>query len=289
MTLKRISTGLISFFLVNCAFAKSPVWKVSDGERELFIGGTIHLLSAGDYPLPDAFEQAFSQSSKLIFETDIDGANSIGAQTKFMPALMYQDGQTVESVLEPQVYRDLTAFLTKRNLPLAMFERFKPAGFNLTLLVLELQRLGINAQSGVDIYFSNRAKKSEKSVAWLESLDEQIKFIDRMNALDPNLIIASTLRDIGQLEHQWPKLLSAWKTGDMQSLENLGLTQMIKEAPELYQFMLVDRNKQWVPAIKRWLGTPEVEFILVGVLHLAGKDSVLSEIEKAGYKVEQLN
>lgn len=289
MTFQKIMISLVALCVTHLAVAKSPVWKVTDGEHELFIGGTIHLLSADDYPLPDAFDVAFSRSSELVFETDVDSASSVSAQLKFMPALMYQDGRTIESVLSPETYADLTTFLAERKLPLTMFERFKPAGLNLTLLVLELQRLGINAQSGVETHFSAKAKKDEKRVAWFESLDEQIEFIDRMNTLDPNLLIGSTLRDIGTLEEVWPTLLSAWKAGDMQQLASLGLTQMIQEAPELYQFILVDRNKNWMPEIKELLETPDIEFILVGALHLAGKDSVLRQLEEEGYEVEQLD
>lgn len=289
MTFQKIMISLVALCVTHLAVAKSPVWKVTDGEHELFIGGTIHLLSADDYPLPDAFDVAFSRSSELVFETDVDSASSVSAQLKFMPSLMYQDGRTIESVLSPETYADLTTFLAERKLPLTMFERFKPAGLNLTLLVLELQRLGINAQSGVETHFSAKAKKDEKRVAWFESLDEQIEFIDRMNTLDPNLLIGSTLRDIGTLEEVWPTLLSAWKAGNMQQLASLGLTQMIQEAPELYQFILVDRNKNWMPEIKELLETPDIEFILVGALHLAGKDSVLRQLEEEGYEVEQLD
>ena len=39
-------------------FAETSVWRVSNGDSELFIGGTIHVLSATDYPLPIEFEQA---------------------------------------------------------------------------------------------------------------------------------------------------------------------------------------------------------------------------------------
>ena len=292
MIIKRLVTCITAvcvLALTGPTHAKSPVWQISDGERSLYIGGTIHLLSADDYPLPAAFSIAFERSSELVFETDVESANSIATQLKFMPALMYQDGRTIESALKPETYKELSAFLSERKLPLAMFERFKPAGINLTLLGLELQRLGINAESGVESHFNKKAKSNEKRVAWLESLDEQIKFIDRMNSLDADLLVGSTIRDIGKLKDEWPKLLSAWRTGDMAKLAELGITQMLDEAPELYQFILADRNKNWIPEIKELMATPDIEFVLVGALHLAGKDSVLLQLEKEGYTVEQLD
>ena len=289
MTARKLFITLTMLMACNHAAAKAPVWKVTNGERSLFIGGTIHLLSKQDYPLPEAFNLAFEQSAELVFETDIEGANSFATQAKFLPALMYQDGSTIESRLKPETYSKLKSFLQARKLPLSMFERFKPAGVNLTLLVMELERLGIHANSGVEMHLNAKAKKDEKTVAWLESIDEQIEFIERMNSIDADVLINTTIDDLGKLKKEWPKLLSAWKNGDMDKLANLGFTDMLEKTPDMYQFMLVDRNKDWVPQIKDYMATPEIEFVLVGALHLAGKDSVLLQLKEEGFEIEQLD
>ena len=36
------------------------------------------------------------------------------------------------------------------------------------------------------------------------------------------------------------------------------------------------------------MDTPDVEFVLVGTLHLAGKDGLLSLLEKEGFVVDKL-
>ncbi|GAA6137849.1 TraB/GumN family protein [Arenicella sp. 4NH20-0111] len=255
----------------------------------MFIGGTIHLLSKDDYPLPSSFNLAFNASEDIIFETDIESAQSLTTQAKFLQVLMYQDGKTIEDDLKPETYDALVAFLEDRNLPVSMFTRFTPAGINMTLVVLELQGLGITGESGVEAYFNSQSKAQEKDVMWLETIDEQVSFIGRINDLDADLVTNSTLRDIKKLKDEWPKLLSAWREGDMDRLESLAINEMINESPELYQFLLADRNKNWVPEIKRMLDSPEVEFVLVGALHLAGKDSVLTMLANEGFKIEQLD
>ncbi len=271
------------------AVAKSPVWRVTKGENFLFIGGTIHLLSENDYPLPKAFDTAFALSEELIFETDVDSTNSIATQMKFMPVMTFQDGRTLKSVLKPGTHKALQTFIRDRDLPAAMFEKFTPAGVNLTLLVLELQKLGISGTSGVEAHLNTRAKENNKSVAWLESIEEQISFLKRMNQLDADLLIMSTIADTDKLASEWPKLLTAWRTGDLEKLENLAITKMLKESPELYEFILAERNRDWLPEITNMLDTPEVEFVLVGALHLAGKDSVLKMLKEDGYAIDQLD
>lgn len=288
MRTPKITILLLLSFSCQLVLAKSPVWRVSNGEQLLFIGGTIHLLSEQDYPLPKAFDVAFAMSEELVFETDIESASSIATQTKFIPVMMYQDGRTIKSELKPETYQALQTFISERNLSPAMFERFTPAGLNLTLLVLELQKLGINTNSGVETHLNARAKEAQKAVQWLESIDEQISFIQRMNELDADLLISSTLRDTAKLKEEWPKLLKAWREGNVDGLESLAINKMLEESPELYDFILADRNRDWIPEIKEMLETPEIEFVLVGALHLAGKDSVLRLLAADGYQIEQL-
>ena len=71
--MKKIIHLLVFVFIgfsIN-VHAESPVWKVSHGDNHLYLGGTIHLLGKDDYPLPPAFEKAYQDSSKLVFEADI--------------------------------------------------------------------------------------------------------------------------------------------------------------------------------------------------------------------------
>ena len=46
-------------FITQSVFAASPVWLVESGQNRLFLAGTIHVLRASDYPLPEAFETAY--------------------------------------------------------------------------------------------------------------------------------------------------------------------------------------------------------------------------------------
>lgn len=275
-------------FSVTTTQAKSPVWKVSKGDKFLFIGGTIHLLSKKDYPLPAGFDVAFQLSEELVFETDVSAANSLATQTKFLPVLMYQDDRTIESVLSKETFELLSNYLEERKLPASMFYKFTPAGLTTTLTVLELQKMGIDPASGVENHMNRRASDAQKDVAWLESIEEQIALFNRINQLDADMVVRQTIKDMDQLTNEWPKLLSAWRNGDLESINQLGIADMLNNTPELYAFMLSDRNQNWVPQIKQKLDTPEIEFIMVGALHLAGKDSVLRSLEKEGYTVEQM-
>jgi hypothetical protein len=104
---------------------------------------------------------------------------------------------------------------------------------------------------------------------------------------EDNFILYS-IEDLKSLEEIFDQMSSAWKIGDIKKLEELFISELETEFPELNKIILVDRNISWMPDIEKFLKTPETEFVLVGVAHLVGEDGVLELLKKSGYKVEKL-
>ena len=55
---------------------------------------------------------------------------------------------------------------------------------------------------------------------------------------------------------------------DPQAAEEMIVTDLQREFPELYQMLIVSRNQAWLPQIEALLETAETEFVLVGAGHL---------------------
>jgi uncharacterized protein YbaP (TraB family) len=285
-------TGLMLLMNSSQASAKAPVWKVSRGDDYLYLGGTIHVLSKKDYPLPKAFDVAFNSADELIFEIDERSLNSPSAQALFSPLLTYDDARTLESELSPSVYLLLRQFLEQRHLGIDAFNNFTPAGISLTLTMMELHRLGIIDPSGespgVDSYYSKRGLAVGKQIAALETLQDQISFLMSLNNEDSDQIIRSNLRDLENLQSMWKDLLEAWRSGDLQQLEEIGIKPLL-EFPRVLQVLLIQRNNNWLKKIKPMLASKEIEFVLVGALHMGGEFGLIRQLTDAGYTVEQLD
>ena len=86
-----------------------PVWQVSDGDHQLFLGGTVHILAASDYPLPQVFDAAYAQSERLVFETDIGATADPAFQQEMLTRLLYPAGETIQDHLSASTARDLQA------------------------------------------------------------------------------------------------------------------------------------------------------------------------------------
>ena len=274
--------GLFSVSLV----AETAVWKVSRGENHLFIGGTVHILARADYPLPAEFNLAYQGSERLVLETDMQKLQSPEFQQQMIRELAYSDGRNLKSVLSEKTFRSLEQYCTSRGIAIADLLPFKPGLVATTLAVVELRRLGLGG-IGVDAYFNAKAIKDQKNLGQLESVDSQLAFLSTMGQGQEDEIIAYTLEDIKNLPTVMEEIKKTWRSGDMTALEELAVTPLKKDFPNVYQKMLVDRNNAWLPQIQAMLKTGEVEFILVGSLHLAGDDGLLEQLSARGYEVQK--
>ena len=66
------------------------------------------------------------------------------------------------------------------------------------------------------------------------------------------------------------------------------LLQGIREYPEVYQRVIVERNRAWLPKIESYLRDGESYFVVVGAGHLAGREGLIEALKAKGYSVEQL-
>ncbi|MEN8140842.1 MAG: TraB/GumN family protein [Thermodesulfobacteriota bacterium] len=280
-------TALFLFTLIcnPCAQAKSPIWKISKNGHHLFLGGTIHLLSSSDYPLPAAFAKAYKNSELLVLETDLQKFSSPEFQLAVIQNTMYRGEKNISQFLTPATLQALESHLTSRGLPMAQMLKFKSGMLSITLTVIELQRLGL-VGTGVDEFYSLQAINDKREIKHLETVNEQIDFLAKMGEGNENELIAHTLRDLKTLPDLFASMKKAWRDGDNGQLERVALDPMKEQFPELYRSLLVTRNNNWLPKIAEMMATEEVELVLFGALHLAGEDGVLAQLQALGYKVE---
>jgi len=295
MTFKKTLISLLlalSVSIYSLSYAKSPVFKVSKGGDYVYIGGTIHLLSPSDYPLPLAFDTAFKDSKRVFFEVDGKALETLETQTKMLSILTFQDGRTLETVLDKETYGLLSNALSERQMPISVFKNYTPIGIGLTLTVLELQRLGLgDPNHGVDHFFQLKTDQdASKDSAFLETVDQQIGFLSQFNNVDPNAVIKSSLEDLSVLNNSWKLGVDSWRDGDLAQMnEVLGGEKMRSEFPSVYKALLSNRNQHWIKQLTPMFDTPEIEFLLVGAMHLVGDDGVIELLRDQGYEIEQLD
>jgi uncharacterized protein YbaP (TraB family) len=286
----RLATASIVFLLIifsRSVIAGSPVWIVEKNGQQLYIGGTIHVLASSDYPLPAAFDKAYRNSAKLVLETDMRKLQSPGFQQTMMRELTYSDGRNLQTILNRDTYRGLEQFFSARGIPMASMVNFKPGMVVTMMTMVELKRLGIDG-IGVDAYYSARAIEDRKKLGELEPVETQIAFLANMGTGQENEMLSFSLSDVEQLPVMMKSMKDAWRRGDMEKLEKLGISELKKDFPEVYKALLLDRNNAWIPQIEAMARTKEIELVLVGALHLAGRDGLLAQLKARGYSIKMM-
>lgn len=284
-TMVKGIVGFVTLCVSVSVWAQSSVWEASYKGNRVLLGGTVHMLKASDYPLPEEYPAALEASEVVVFETDMMTMEDPAFGMKVAQAMMLPAGTTLESTLEPDTWQALQAFAADSGFPLAQFQMFQPAMVSITMTVLEMQKLGF--AEGVDKYYFDQARKLEKSIQSLETPDEQLQLLVSMIDVDPDEMIAVTLKDLETLPETLDETVAAWRRGDTDALDDFMGKRMRTEVPELYDLMITERNRNWTEQILGMLETPETEFVLVGTMHLAGDDSVQSMLEDKGVKVRR--
>lgn len=265
---------------------KHAAWRVQGSNCVVHLLGSVHVLKDEHYPLPAVFESAFSNASVVVFETDVGGMMKPETQAQLLSKAMLPDGVFLKDHLSQETYTNLQTYLKENNLPEMLVNKLRPGFAMMTLVMVEVQKLGFQAENGVDMYFYRRAQKQKKSIRQLESLEFQINLVCEMDKEESESLVKSTLEDLKDAKTKFGELLAAWQRGNEAELEQI-LNEANRKEPELMKRLVTDRNARWTPQIEQLAkGTNNVA-VVVGAAHLVGHDGVVDMLRSRGWTVTQ--
>ncbi len=283
-TFSRFALAALALLFTLSAHASTTLFEVSKDGRRIFLGGTIHLIHPSEFPLPAEFDAAYEEADELYLEMDMATIKDPAFSQKLMQRMLYPPGKSLTTELSQEVWESLASYSEQHQFPIQQFIGFDPAFVSMVMMVMTAQKKGIH--EGVDAHYFNKAKADGKPTGQLESAEDVFRYMDTLTGHDGDKIIKATLRDLRRFDQMMETTVAAWKAGDIGALyRDLG-KPMKDEAPEVYQTLMVERNRDWLPVIKGLLDDEDIELVLVGSLHLAGDESLLKQLKKAGYRVE---
>jgi uncharacterized protein YbaP (TraB family) len=266
---------------------KSCLWSIQTQSNKFYLLGSLHVLKQDAYPLAAAIGSAYANCRKIVFETDIAALQEPAMQAKMLQLGLYPEGQNLLQNLDGRTRQLLERKMNALGLPLEQFDRFKPWLLSLTLATLELQRLGFNPNYGLDVHFFNKARTDAKEIGFLEPAEFQLNLLGNMVKKDQIAFLNQTLKDLEVVNELAADLVKLWKSGNANGLHEL-LFRSFKDYPDLYDRLLIQRNKKWVEEIEALMQENKNVLFVVGAGHLVGPESIVDLLMKRGYKVKQL-
>lgn len=266
--------------------AKHCLWKVELKTNAIYLLGSLHLLNKDSYPLDPALEQAYQKSSAVVFEADLDELKSLKVQIQILTMGMCPEGETLANQVSKETYADWLACLKEAELPAAVFDLMKPWMAAVALAAMEMQKMGFDPLRGVDHHFFDAAKQDNKRTIALETPEFQLKLFGDLSKEENEEMLKNALKEIRSMKKELGEMVLAWKTGDAEKLDALAVKTM-REFPQLYKKVLVERNRAWVEKLDKTADEGQDLLVVVGALHLVGKDGLVEMFRKKGFRVEQ--
>jgi uncharacterized protein YbaP (TraB family) len=265
-----------------------PVWELTGTDNRVLLVGSVHFLRESDYPLPAGIMAAYEEADHLVMELDMDDLDPMAATAVMQNLGMNKDGRTLQDILGEQDYQLAAQRAEALGLPGEILQPFEPWFAALTLTQMQMMAMGFDPSWGIEAQLTDSARRDGKDIAGLETMEEQLGFLDRLDADTQAMFLAQSLEETDKIQDSLEAMVAAWRSGDEDSMADLYLEDM-REAPKLFDSLLVQRNRSWVDDIRALTTKDDDYTVVVGVLHLVGEDSVLNMLADEGIKSKQLS
>jgi len=291
---KRFLSAIIILFsgIFTCPVSADPLymWYVSRGDIQMYLLGSIHVLSENFYPLPEFIDEVSMGADLLVLEADPGGENPTAEEMKklLLENGYYHDGRHIEDFLTADLNRTLKNVLKSFGFSSDQVSLMKPWLLALTLQNLELEASGSRAELGMEQVLTERHGNGE--VLELEGLEYQLELLSGLSASDQLELLTSTLEETGTMEAELDLLVQAWKRGEPDSVASIleldGISGSISEQ------LLVKRNLSMAGKAADLLtsltGKHTVLFV-VGAAHFFGETGIPALLSAEGFNVAQVD
>jgi uncharacterized protein len=288
----RSGLPLLCLLLAFAAAAEPghPVtmWRVDGTQNRLYLLGSVHLLRPADHPLPSVIGTAYADAETIVMEVDMDDTDPVAAQQQVTAFGLARDGRSLDDLMGPRLYARAEALAADAEIPLAMLARTEPWLAAITVEQLMLARIGFDPKYGVENHLVSMAVEDGKPVIGLETLRQQLEFLDGMSLPAQRALLLQSLEQSAGIEQVMDELVHAWRYGDIEYLE-AGMLGEMQDYPELYRIIVAERNRNWLAAIERYAREEDDYLVVVGALHLIGDDGVPVLLERRGFNVVQMH
>jgi uncharacterized protein YbaP (TraB family) len=281
----RFLAGLAAAFLFTAsAHATPPVWVVKDGDSEMLLFGSIHVLPPGLAWRPAALDAGLKRADDLWFELPAGPAAEaeiarLAATTGVLPP-----GQSLFTLLTPKDAELLMRAADSLGLDKSTLDRLEPWLAEVALAGAAYRAAGADTEHGVEKTVETTAPARVRRQA-LETPAEQLNLFDQTPQAEQIASLNQTVRELQDDPDGYNKLVRAWLAGDADALDREALEPLRKASPNVFRRLVTERNARWTVELDTRLKGKGRTVVVVGVGHLVGSDGLPSRLRALGYSV----
>lgn len=271
------------------ALAEPAAWRLTGRNGgEVTLLGSMHVLRATDYPLPPSVDALFDRAQIVVMELDLDDVDAVAQQGVILGAATLPPGKVLRDVVTAPVYRLAERRSRELGVDLALLEHFEPWFVAVTILDQGMRKIGFQPERGLEQYLVGKSRQAGKEILGLETLAMQIGIFDALPADSQQAMLEQTLQELDEADTAMVDLAVAWRDGKLETMSD-ELLDDFDAFPGLYDTLVTERNTAWVTALERHLSDGRRYLVVVGALHLVGRNSVVDMLTARGHEVVRLN
>jgi uncharacterized protein YbaP (TraB family) len=285
MSRKILSIGLGILLAATAANAEPAMWVIKDADSTIYLIGTMHLLKHDTEWNAEKVKKTVHESTDLWLEiADVDNQAAIAP---LMTKLGTDPEHPLSTKLNDEQKKKLAKVTETYGIPAATLEPMRPWLAGIILSAMPLLKSGYDPKSGVERVLTAQATAEGDKIHGFETAEEQFGIFVGMSEEEQLLFLTETMDELDKGMEELDQLAKAWINGDTDGIARLFLDEMKTKAPSIYDKLIVRRNIAWAEKIEQMLKGSGVQQIAVGAGHLAGPDSLQTQLAKRGIKAEK--
>ena len=258
-------------------------WSIQkNGEPAGYLLGTIH----SEDPRVLDFSEDFLgklKDNKIFAMELVPDLPTLARLTEYMH---YPAGTTLESVIGVERFNALSSALSAYKVPAEFISRMKPWAAMMTLSTPP-------PETGffMDLSLSLRASGSGLEVVGLETLEQQLSFLEEMPMAMQLSLLDQAIAEYAQVDEAHDEMVNAYLENNLVQLQALSDEQLEAVGKTASDYFLESgihaRNIRMANSLLPLIADNTV-FIAVGALHLPGKDGLLNLLRQNGFELNPL-
>ena len=299
--MKRIVMTMAACVVAAVSINAQLLYKISgnDLEKPSYIIGTHHLANVGFVEKINGVKEALTETEQVYGELKWDAMTNPDSLKAMQERMMLPEGQTLKTILTPEQYKRLDAFMTAKMgagmsnpmveaqmgklTPMALVTQFQ-------VLLFLMNHMGeFDPSSTFDQYFQAQAQKNNLPCGGLETMSFQAQVLYGSTPMERQVEQLMCLIDNEQFNVQMlEEMTKAFYAQDLDALKkamDVKLGTSCDSTPEEEAALIDNRNADWLTKMTAIMKQAPT-FFAVGAGHLPGEKGVLQLLRNAGYTVE---
>ncbi len=253
----------------------------------LYFLGSMHVGLESFYPMDATTMKALDSADIVVFESD--PSKNVQEIAKAIVANKLTPPTTIITLaashgFTPEERSTLKDLINKR-VGVPGIEQIAPAYLNTVLQNVIAAQAGLSPNFGTETYIQKRSGSKEKQ--YLETSASVVTLIFRASIADQMKELKNIVSSWNVL-HQGQRLLADFYQKQDEAYFNDYASKLKAEEKSFYDAFLLKRNTAWVEKmVKEYMKTGKTYFIVAGMLHFFGEDSVIKLLKKEGYSIRK--